>query len=132
MHRGSAYPEDEEEVVFPACTTERDASDESVVETCNVDPEVVPAHTLSTGFITQTLYCIQALEGCPRHTKSEAEEEDHRYLSVGFCSALSDECAISIISKIGSIQGNENTEEGYDYRCSTEKLVAATPRQQSR
>jgi len=41
-------PEDEQEVVLPAGPGERDAGDKGVVETGDVDPEVVECHALGS------------------------------------------------------------------------------------
>ena len=81
-------PEDEQEVVLPAGPGERDAGDEGVVETGDVDPEVVEGHALCSWLVAQTFDGVQLLQGRVAGWEDEAEDKNERDDSFGLAGLL--------------------------------------------
>ena len=54
-------PENEEEIVLPARTGKRDACNESVVESGDVDPEIVECHAFRSRLVAEAFYGVELL-----------------------------------------------------------------------
>lgn len=120
-------PEDEQEVIFPARSRERDAGDERVVEASNVDPEVVEAHTFGTRLVAENLDGVEALQGSPAAGDDEPEQEDHRNLDVGFATGLGNSCTVGVILQVRGVDtGNDCKDDNGDPRGNKE-LGPASP-----
>lgn len=122
-----AVPEDEQEIVFPARAAERDSRNEGIVETSNVDPEIIPSHSLGARLVSKALNRIQGLQRGPADTEGESEEEDERDLRLGHGVALCDCGAVGLVDYVGGIEGCQNGEEDDDDAGADEELTSASP-----
>jgi hypothetical protein len=73
---------------LPSCARERNSSNESVVKSGNVDPEVVERHALCSALVSQTFDRVQLLQWRITSREHEAEYEDESDDCFGLASPL--------------------------------------------
>jgi hypothetical protein len=120
---------------LPACAREGDASNKSVVEIGNVDPEIVECHALGSRFIPQALNRVQLLQRRITGRINEPKDEDERNNCLRLAWPLDLRRLVDIVHilahriplEIGSNKGADDGEDDYKSSCGNEELRSSTP-----
>ena len=91
-HKLKDVPEDEKEIIFPPGARECNTRDESIVETRDVDPEVVESHSLRSRLVAQDFDWVEGLERRIASGNHEAKNEDKCDLSFRGSGGLRHDC----------------------------------------